>query len=67
MVFATFAATALADTAAGLRAFRDGHYGTAYRECKAAAEQGQAEAQRNRGVLYAKGLGVRRDLTEAMR
>jgi len=54
-----------ADTAAGMQAFRNKDYQTAYREWKAAAEAGQAEAQFDLGVLYAQGKGVPRDLTEA--
>jgi TPR repeat protein len=54
-----------ADTAAGLAAFKNKDYGRAYKEWKAAADAGQAEAQFDLGVLYAQGLGVRRDLTEA--
>jgi len=56
---------ALADTAAGLAAFKMKNYDLAYREWKASAEAGQAEAEFDLGVLYAQGLGVRRDLTEA--
>jgi len=54
-----------ADTAAGLAAFKSKDYQKAYTEWKAAADSGQAEAQFDLGVLYAQGLGVRRDLTEA--
>jgi hypothetical protein len=56
---------AFADTAAGMAAFKNKDYQRAYREWKAAADAGQAEAQFDVGVLYAQGLGVRRDLTEA--
>ncbi len=56
---------AFADTAAGLAAFKNKEYGKAYQEWKAAADAGHAEAQFDLGVLYAQGLGVRRDLTEA--
>lgn len=56
---------AWADTAAGLAAFRNKDYQKAYHEWKAAADAGQAEAQFDLGVLYAKGLGVSRDLPEA--
>ncbi len=54
-----------ADTAAGLAAFKSKDYQKAYREWKAAADEGKAEAQFDLGVLYAQGLGVRRDLAEA--
>ena len=56
-----------ADTAAGMRAFKNKDYGTAFREWKAAAEAGQAEAEFDLGVLYAQGKGVPRDLTTAER
>jgi len=57
--------TAHGDTAAGMQAFRNKDYQTAYREWMAAAEAGHAEAQFDLGLLYAQGLGVRRDLSEA--
>ncbi len=56
-----------ADIAAGMEAFRNKDYQKAFREYKAAAEAGQAEAQFDLGVLYAQGFGVRRDLNEAAR
>jgi TPR repeat protein len=65
VVLSLAAAPAFADTAAGLTAFKNKDYSKAYKEWKAAAEAGQAEAQFDLGVLYAQGLGVRRDLTEA--
>lgn len=58
---------AFADTAAGLAAFKNKDYPRAYQEWKAAADAGQAEAQFDLGLLYAQGLGVHRDLTEAAR
>jgi hypothetical protein len=59
------AVPAFADTAAGLAAFKLKNYELACREWKASADAGLAEAQFDLGVLYAQGLGVRRDLTEA--
>jgi len=56
-----------ADTAAGMEAFRNRDYPRAFREWKAAAEAGQAEAQFDLGLLYAQGLGVPRDMEEAGR
>jgi len=56
---------ACADTAAGLAAFKNKDYQRAYREWKAGADAGQAEAQFDLGVLYAQGLGVLRDLNAA--
>jgi hypothetical protein len=55
------------DMRAGMEAFRNKEYQKAFRELKAAAEAGQAEAQFDLGVLYAQGRGVQRDLTEATR
>src|SRR5579883_1415532 len=57
----------IADTAAGLRAFRQQDYATAAREWQAAAAQGDKDAQYNLGLLYLKGLGVRTNATEAFR
>lgn len=59
------ATPAFGDTAAGLAAFKNKDYQRAYREWKASAEAGQAEAQFDLGLLYAQGLGVQRDLTVA--
>jgi len=58
---------ASADVAAGMQAFKNKDYGRAFKEWKAAAEAGQAEAQFDLGVLYAQGKGVQRDLTIAER
>src|ERR1700722_13983840 len=54
-----------ADTSAGLAAFKKGDYPAALREWKAAAQKGQAEAEYDLRLLYAKGLGVPRDLQVA--
>ena len=62
-----FTVGAFADTAAGVATFKSKDYQKAYQEWKAAAESGKAEAQFDLGLLYAQGLGVRRDLTEAAR
>ena len=58
---------ASADTAAGVAAFKNKDYATAYREWKTAADTGVPEAEFDLGLLYSQGLGVRRDLTEATR
>ena len=58
---------ASAEIAAGVAAFKNRDYHRAYQEWKAAAEAGQAEGEFDLGLLYAQGLGVRRDLSEAMR
>lgn len=57
--------TLWADAAAGMAAFKKGEYVTAFKEWKAAANQGQPEAEYDLGLLYAKGLGVPRDLQVA--
>ena len=57
--------TLYADTASGMAAFKKGDYQTALRDWRAAAEAGSAEAQYDLGLLYARGLGVQRDLTVA--
>jgi len=61
------AVPAFADTAAGVAAFKNKDYQKAFQEWKAAADMGKAEAQFDLGLLYAQGLGVQRDLTEAAR
>ncbi len=59
---------AWADAAAGMRAFKNKDYGTAFREWKAAAEAGQAEAQFDLGVsACAQARGAPRDSTTAER
>jgi TPR repeat protein len=64
-VLLLFTVAAFADTAAGVAAFKNKDYQRAYQEWKAAADAGKAEAQFDLGLLYAQGLGVRRNLTEA--
>jgi len=48
-----------------MAAFKRGDYTAAFREWKVAADKGQAEAEYDLGLLYAKGLGVKRDLQVA--
>jgi TPR repeat protein len=55
------------DTEAGLKAFRAKDYAIAYKEFKAASDQGDAAAQFNLGLMFARGVGVKQDLQEAMR
>lgn len=62
---ALFAPPARADFAAGVAAFRDGDYKTAYTAWRPLAEQGNAAAQYNLGTLYNQGLGRAIDLVEA--
>lgn len=57
----------LADVAGGMQAFKNKNYAEAYRQWKAAADGGNAEAQFDLALLYAQGLGVTRDLGTAMR
>lgn len=59
------AAPAWADFKAGADAYQRGDYATALREWQPLAEQGQALAQYNLGLLYAKGQGVSKDDAQA--
>ena len=54
-----------ADFQAGLRAYRSGNFTAAYKQWKPIAERGDANAQYNLALLYERGQGVRRDLTQA--
>lgn len=56
---------AWADFKAGIDAYQRGDYATALREWQPLAEQGQAAAQYNLGLLYANGQGVRKDDVQA--
>ncbi len=60
-----FAETASADFAAGLAAAERGDYGAAYRAWLPLAEQGDAVAQYNLGIMYQNGQGVASDGAEA--
>lgn len=53
------------DDSAGQVAFKNKDYAAAYREWKPLADRGDANAQFNLAVLYERGLGVRRDFSEA--
>ena len=48
-------------------AYERGDYATAYRLIKPLAEQGNAKAQYNLGLMYKEGLGVPKDYTVAMK
>ncbi len=61
------AAPAWADFKAGEEAIDRGGYATALKEWRALAEQEDALAQFNLGVMHAKGLGVPQDDKEAVR
>src|SRR5690349_13777778 len=56
-----------ADSDGGLRAFRQGDYNAAIRIWKADADKGDKNAQYNLGFLYMNGVGVNKDLDEAIR
>jgi len=55
------------DLDAGLTAFDAGDYATALQEWRPLAEQGDATAQVNLGLMYENGKGVPQDYTEALR
>jgi uncharacterized protein len=59
------AAPVWADFKAGVDAYHRGDYATALREWQPLAEQGQALAQYNLGLLYANGQGVSKDDAQA--
>jgi TPR repeat protein len=56
-----------ADFAKGLRAAQSGDFATALREWTVLAEQGDAKAQYNLGVMYRRGQGVVQDYKEAVK
>ncbi len=62
-----WAILAHADFQAGLDAYNQGDYATALKEWRPLAEQGDATAQFNLGVMYNFGLGVPQDYQEAVR
>jgi TPR repeat protein len=56
-----------ADFQAGKDAYDQGDYATAFKEMRPLAEQGDAAAQFNLGILYDNGYGVPQDDQEAVR
>lgn len=58
-------APALADFAAGLRAYENKDYSTALHEWRPLAEQGDAAAQFNLGLMYYDGTGVAQNYRQA--
>jgi len=56
-----------ADFQAGMDAYYQGDYATALKEWRPLADQGDAVAQNNLGVMYDQGLGVPQDAVEAVR
>ena len=63
----TLATPVLADYQAGVDAYERGDYDTALKEWRPLAEQGDALAQFNMGVMYEQGKGVPQDYQEAGR
>ena len=63
--FVCLAMPAWADFQSGMDAADRGNYETALREWRPLAEQGDAYAQHNLGVLYANGQGVPEDYVQA--
>jgi len=55
------------DFDAGLAAFGRGDYAVAFNEWRPLAEQGDAAAQANLGLMYTNGRGVPQDFAEAVR
>lgn len=68
IAFAAFAAPAACaqDFAAGVAAFQRGNYQTAIKNWMPLAEQGNAEAERNVGIMFQQGLGVPQSDTDAV-
>ena len=54
-----------ADFEVGKQAYEKGDYAAALKEWEPLAEQGAPHAQYNLGLMYAKGIGVKPDLTKA--
>ncbi len=64
-LFVSLAAPAWAGFDEGQAAYERGDYETAFRKLKPLAEQGNAAAQYNLGVMYGKGEGVPQDDTKS--
>ena len=60
-------ASVLADYQAGVDAFAQGDYATAYREFLPLVEQEDADAQFNLALMYSNGVGVPQDYAEALK
>ena len=65
LIFGSIGALLAADFQAGFAAAQKGDYAAALREWTPLAEQGDAEAQYNLGVMYYKGDGVSQDYQTA--
>ena len=62
-----FSFSVFADWEAGVDAYQAGDYATALKEFKLLAEQGDADAQFNLGVMYEDGQGVTQDYKKALK
>ena len=67
LLFALAAPVAAGPFEDGLAAIERGDYATAFRLWRPLAEQGEAKAQNNLGVMYDKGLGAAQDYAEAVK
>lgn len=68
VVMMLFASTAWADSfQEGVSAYDKGDYTTALKKFKPLAEQGNADAQYNLGIMYRNGRGVSQDYNQAVR
>jgi S1-C subfamily serine protease len=67
IVLVMLARPAAADFSAAQAAQQRGDYAAAFQACKAEADTGEARCQNDLGVLYERGLGVVKDLAEAVR
>lgn len=67
IVLVLSAAPALADLQAGFDAAQKGDYATAFREWMPLADQGDAAAQYNLGIMYDNGQGVAQDYGAAVK
>ncbi len=67
LVVVLVAVPAWADIKAGKDAYLRGDYATALKEWRPLAEQGNAIAQNNLGLMYNNGEGVPQDYEEALR
>jgi TPR repeat protein len=65
LVVCTLAIPAFADFEAGLRAYENKDYATALQEWRPLAENGDAAAQFNLGLMYYDGTGVPQDFKQA--
>ncbi len=66
ILLAALAVPVRADYDAGYAAYKRGDYAAALSEFKPLAEQGDANAQYNLGIMYDKGQGVEKDYAQAM-